>query len=726
MLRVNAPRESGRARAFLLVARLTLAALALSPAPRAACGQAVWNDSTTRALVELATRLRAQQLADTGLTDYRADAHGYLTFLAQVGQGFTEPPRIVKADELALEVYWRAPDLSKQRIVGRRDTLLLPTDIAYHRDHLGIVQNNFPNIIRLGDGDEVRDVPHPLSPQGLSQYDFAISDSLRIQLPGRVVNVYEVKVRPRDDRKERVIGAVYVDRDQGQVVRMAFSFTRAAFKDAQLEDLSIVLENRLVGTRFWLPSRQEIEIRRTATWMEYPVRGIIRGRWEIGEYRINQGTPATFFAGPEIVQAPLAAQERYPWPARRLLDSLPPDVRAVTDADVRRVQAEARALVRSQALQRTRTLALSARGVSDFARVNRVEGLALGAGLSQRFGGGFGASARVRYGVDDRDAKWQARFEWQGGSGLALGAFGQRDFRELGDVAERSRLTNSLAAQEFGSDHTDPIGVAGGGIALQRAPPGGLGVRLEAGIERPYSLELHGAPAAGRYEGLVAVPGLRFGRLSLRIDRPTSLSLFGTELRADAELRSLIRPAPANIACVAGAAIPQCASVRTLRASAVVDIERPVGAHRVVLRTIAAAAGGRRDVIPPQELVFFGGVATAPGYEFHSLVGRSGISQRVEWRIPVRFVALPLGRFGTTPASAALAPYAQLAMIAGDVRGLTRGQVSVEGTTAGGYPSIGFGLLSFFDLLRLDVARGLRHGRWTFSIDVNPEFWGVL
>ena len=85
--------------------------------------------------------------------------------------------------------------MSKQQIVGRRDTTLLPTDIAYHRDHLGIVQNNFPNIIRLGEGDEVRDVPHPLSPQGLQQYDFAITDSLRIELPGRRVNVYEVRVR---------------------------------------------------------------------------------------------------------------------------------------------------------------------------------------------------------------------------------------------------------------------------------------------------------------------------------------------------------------------------------------------------------------------------------------------------------------------------------------------------------------------------------------------------
>ena len=140
-----------------------------------------------------------------------------------------------------------------------------------------------------------------------------------------------------------------------------------------------------------------------------------------------------------------------------MLDSLPPDVRAVTDADVRRVQEEARALVRAQALQRTRTVALSARGVSDFVRFNRVEGLALGGGLDAAARRrGLSIVGRARYGVDDRAAKWQARLEWQSGSGAAVRLFGQRDFRELGDEPERSRAVNSLAAQEFGSDYTDP------------------------------------------------------------------------------------------------------------------------------------------------------------------------------------------------------------------------------------------------------------------------------
>src|SRR5918992_3485925 len=175
-------------------------------APRSLHAQNVmWNDERTSALVARAIELRERQLADTGLTDYQAAAHGYLTFLAQVGEGFAEPPRIVKADQLALEVYWKAPNLSKQRIVGRRDTLLLPTDINYHRDHLGIVQNNFPDIIRLGDGDEVRDVPHPLSRAGLGAYDYAIADSLRLSFGGRAINLYQVKMRPKDDRPARII-----------------------------------------------------------------------------------------------------------------------------------------------------------------------------------------------------------------------------------------------------------------------------------------------------------------------------------------------------------------------------------------------------------------------------------------------------------------------------------------------------------------------------------------
>jgi hypothetical protein len=35
-------------------------------------------------------------------------------------------------------------------------------------------------------------------------------------------------------------------------------------------------------------------------------------------------------------------------------------------------------------------------------------------------------------------------------------------------------------------------------------------------------------------------------------------------------------------------------------------------------------------------------------------------------------------------------------------------------------------VIGLFDLVRLDVARGLRDGRWLFSLDVTRTFWGVM
>ena len=675
-------------------------------APRVAAAQQ-WNDARVRALVESATVRRARQLADTGLKDYRAVAHGYVTFLAQLGEGLAEPPRVVKADELVNEIYWKSPNLSKQRMLGRRDTLLLPTDIAYHRDHLGIVQNNFPAIIRLGDGDEVRDVPHPLSPGGLDAYDFAITDSLPLVLPGRTIVLYEVKVRPRDDRAPRIVGAVYIDRDDAQVVRMAFNFTRAAFLDDALEDLFVVIENGLIGTRFWLPRRQEIEIRRGGTWLDYPVRGIIRGRWEIGDYEVNTGLPASLFTGPEIVMAPRAAQDTFHFHGR-VLDSLPPDVRAVTDEDVQRVRTEARALVRAQALQRPQRFLLSASGLSAFVRVDRAEGFALGAGAATRVGGGVAASAHARYGVDDRTVKGGMQLAWQTPE-RGLRVFAMRDFREAGDVQERSGVVNSLAAQEFGADATDPFGVQAVGIGADLTSLLGARWQLDLSLERQHALDLRAAPVSGTYPRLLPAQAARVQRASLRADRPTSLSFFGTEVRLSGELR-LSRFSTDD------AASPVASTVG--RAVASLEVERPYEHGRLALRTVAGAVGAT-GLIPPQELLLAGGPVSAPGYGFHELASRAELSQHVEWRFPVPAPALPLGRFGRIPGQATLAPFVHAVLARPDAR---LSPARPEGL----YPSAGIALQPLFDLLRLQVARGLRDGRWRFDVDVSREFWSIL
>ncbi|MEX2180742.1 MAG: hypothetical protein WD771_01745, partial [Gemmatimonadaceae bacterium] len=480
-----------------------LLVLALGAAPAAA--QEGWNDERTMELVREATRRRARQLADTGLRDYTARATGYVTFLAQLGVGFPHPPALIKSDQLAVEVYWAVPDQSKQRIVGRRDTLLFPTDQAYHRDHLGIIQNDFPETIRLGDGDEVLDVPHPLSALGHATYDYRIADSLAIRAGALAIDVMMVRVRPKDDRAPAAVGAVYLDRGSASVVRMTFSFTRAALRDRQLEDVSVILENGLVDGRFWLPRRQEIEIRRSASWMEFPVRGIIRGRWEICCIRTNQSLPPQLFVGPEIVEVPPAEQRRYPFEGA-LLDSLPEEVRALDAAEVRAVQEEARALVRAGALARARTSSLAARGLSDIVRSDRVEGLAVGAGLSQRLGWGLSVGVIGRYGTADEVFKGAGRVTWNDARGRELTLSLLDDFHQVGETSEGSGIRNSIAAQEFGSDWTNPIGVRGFGARYQRSYPGGGRLHVEYLRRRERPLVVHAVPASGRVAPAVPPP----------------------------------------------------------------------------------------------------------------------------------------------------------------------------------------------------------------------------
>ncbi len=672
-------------------------------------GAQEWNDARTRALVERATARRAQQLADTGLKDYKAVAHGYVTFLAQVGEGLAEPPKVVKADELVNEIYWRAPNLSKQVIVGRRDTLLLPTDIAYHRDHLGIVQNNFPAIIRLGDGDEVVDVPHPLSAQGLATYDFAITaDSFSLQLPGRTIKVLEVKVRPKNDREPRIIGAVYIDPEDAQVVRMAFNFTRAAFRDNALEDLFVIVENSLVSGRFWLPARQELEIRRGGTWLDYPIRGIIRGRWEIRDYQVNVGLTPYFFNGPEIVVAPKAVSDTFHF-GGRILDSLPFDVRAVSDAEVRKVQEEARSLVRAQALRRPQALTLAAGGISDFVRFNRVEGFAVGLGAASRFGGGFGARGSARYGIDDREVKGTVGLDWQSPS-WGLRAYAHRDFREAGDVPERSRIINSIAAQEFGSDATDPYGVQAVGLGVDNRGFLGLRTRLDASLERHRPLAIRAVPANGSFDPLISAARVRAQRASLAFERPTSLSVFGSELRGSAEFR-------VSHVTQDDAAFPLAAS-NVARAFVSVSLERPYECGRLAL-SLAGGAVGSSAELPSQEWLYFGGPVSAPGYRFHELAAKAGATTRVEWRTQVPAPALSLARFGQIPGRATLAPFVQATYA-------RPASATDLNHPEGVYPSAGLALQPFFDLMRLQVARGLRNGTWTFNVDVTRDFWGVL
>jgi hypothetical protein len=246
--------------------RVALAAGALVAAPGALGAQTPpedWNGPRARALMEKATERRALPKADSLLRNYRAKAEGMVYFYLDRRE--TDERTLVKTDQIALEVYWAQPDRTKQRIVGMRGENTLPNRMHYHLDHLTVVQNGFGDIIRLGDGDEVRDVPHPAAPGADSIYDFRLSDSLTVRLPGRTepIRAYAIDVRPRRTDRSALVGSVYVDRETGDIVRMTFTFTPAAYVDRRLDYINISLDNSLWDGRYWLPYEQSVQIRRT-------------------------------------------------------------------------------------------------------------------------------------------------------------------------------------------------------------------------------------------------------------------------------------------------------------------------------------------------------------------------------------------------------------------------------------------------------------------------------
>src|SRR5690242_10194928 len=277
-----------------LGAFLRLAFIALALGPSTAAAQA-WNDSAVVQLVSRAVARRTAAQGDSGLRSWHVRAHGVVVFLAQVGEGGTGRARLVKGDELDVEVYWSAPGRSKQLIRGWRDRRYLPTDIRYHRDHLGIVTDGYGPRIRIGGGDEVKDVVHPLSSEGLAAYEFLLRDSATVANGGRPVVLDVVDVRPRDATAPGVVGTIYLDHATAELVRARWSFTPVSYLDRTLEELTVLLDYALIDGRYWLPYRQTIELRRNAGWLELPYEGIIRGTWDFGEYDIDPVIPPATF-----------------------------------------------------------------------------------------------------------------------------------------------------------------------------------------------------------------------------------------------------------------------------------------------------------------------------------------------------------------------------------------------------------------------------------------------
>ena len=173
----------------------------------------------------------------------------------------------------------------------------------------------------------------------------------------------------------------------------------------------------LWNQRFWLPHRQEIEIRRRTAWLDLPVRGIIRGRWEIDAYEFNLGLGDSVFFGPEIVALPEAVRDSFVWDV-----SIDAAIREASGPigsfDLDDVRGQIAAVTGAQAMSGLARTQPRVGSVSDIVRFNRVEGLALGFGWVFRPGETWEIDVGASYGFSDRDFKGRLETQYRAGNAV--------------------------------------------------------------------------------------------------------------------------------------------------------------------------------------------------------------------------------------------------------------------------------------------------------------------
>ncbi len=674
---------------------LAVASLLLVPPPATAAQE--WDSPRTREVVARAIARRADGEAAGSPRRWEAVARGMVLFLSQLG-GDLATPRLVKADELAVEVYWEAPGRSKQSITAWRDRAWLPTDINYHRDHLGIVTNDFGPLIRLGDGDEVRDVPHPLSAAGQAGYEFGLVDSVSIASGGRTWQVYTLEVRPRDPRQPAVIGILYLDRESGALVRFRFSFTRSAYREAGLDDITVVLENALHDGGYWLPWRQEIEIRRRIGPVDFPARGIIRGHWELGEFRLDAAATPRPTAGPSIagLRAPGGPPEAWGGSLEDRVEEVIGPVDRLEFETLRRQIAR----LAAGSLHAPGPPVRPAFGtLSDLARYNRVEGLRLGIGGTVPVSGGaIHASPWLGYGLSNRRISGRLGVRLRAGDRSDVRLTVERIVLDVGQQAVISPVLNSVLAQEFGQDRGDWVERSSIGVRWDRRSAGGFAVEVETGLEDWRGIGVRARPARGSFR-----PNPDFGAARYAVAR--------------AEVRRERSGGPSPGVGLAAAGEVGAGPATYLRVLATADWASRWGPG--ALRATGSAGWASAD-LPMVRGFVLGGWGSLPGTPYRGYGGRRMALARVEWLFRVPTPAWPMGSFPAPPGAIMAGPFVAAGVTGGPIAG------APWGASDGLQPVAGAALEALFGMLRLEVGLGLRGGLLSGSVDLSRAWWAVL
>jgi hypothetical protein len=663
----------------------TACLIAVVAGPASAQDPVGWNAPRALELMQRARLRRDLPRGDSTLRNYTAKANGFVYFYLDRQE--SNERTLVKVDQIALDLYWKSPDRTKQRIVGLRDVSRLPNKMYYHLDHLTVVQNGFGDVIKIGDGDEVRDVPHPAAGGADTIYDFRLADSVTLQLGSdqNEVRVYQIQVRPKRTDRSALIGSVFVDRATADIVRMTFTFTPASYVDRRLDHINISLDNGLFAGRYWLPAEQSVEIRRQIPELDFAAGAVIKGRVRVGSYEFNQPLSDTLFWGRAVSAAPEAQRRQYEFPQDIFADvneeGLAPTPR------MEELQELAAELVGESKLSGLPPFRLYVPEASSLIRYNRAEGWYGGLGVSYVSSPSLRVDALggFAFGAEHPAGLLQLRGD-RGNTRLYASAEANA-LRDIGPVSGMPGVLNTVAGRLLREDYLDPYYADAFGLRVEQRLGKQMQLALRAGMAEHSSAEL--TQDANDFRPVLAIDEGRAYELSAGVQRSLSESagfrwaggLFLDVVRFEQDW--FTRP--------------------RLELRTQFDTQNKATSFTTVLRASAPASGA----LPRQYQALLGGRETVPGYEYRAFGGDAFLLLNAEasrsiWEPWVRLRVF--GAFGATD------------VVGGSQYPLLR--PVTDGVFGGGA-----GASLFWDVLRFDIAYG---DGWRTIFSITPNLRDIL
>jgi len=693
-----------------------------------------WNAPRALQLLEQGRQARQGMVDDGTLQSYRALTEGHIYFFVDPEDG---EQALIRVDQVAVELFWEAPDLVRQRVVGERAETRLPVrDFSYYLDRLTLVQYGFGDEIEVGQGMDVAGVPHPLAPppdgdRARDPYDVRLADSVALGLPGEAepLRIHELQVRPRDPSRPGVLGSIFLNAADGQLVRMALTFTPASYVDPRTDRIGIELDYGLWEGRYWLPNRQEIEVRREVPELDFGVGTVIRAVLRVGEYDLNAPMPAILRQSPPVTRAPAALRSAFEF-REGLFDAMDRDGvgRVATRVDPRELRVEAARLMGNRPPTGLSPVRFHLPDLSSVVRADRVRGVTAGLGTSVR----IGRAQRLRgwAGWAFSPGRPAATLELDGLQGTAWDLRLQARLNDQPDLGARpgaSGLESSLGALFLGEDYLDPYRRSGAWVEAWRrildgAPgpkaagsaiggslgggggsgPGLTRLTLRAGIERHRTAQQAWAEAPWGVGGSGNGTGEdgRAFRPVLPVTEGTFASLgAGLVHRMDgvgsggwggvSGTRLTLRSDGELLAGSPGVGLRVEGGADLLR--------RPLDGRQELRGSVLL--GTRTGDALPQQARALGGRGTVAGLPFRSQVGGTWITGTVEG---ARDLGTPWVR----------------------VRGGLDAGWTDDAFLAGA--RLGVGLV--FDILRVEAARGLAGdgAEWQVLVGIDPLWWSRL